>query len=143
MMTVNSQLCPWNRLPHSSQRLHCQIHAIPVYQRAMIHDHEWPVRVVWQPAIRASRTKLEDRLVRRVHDDVDLRRGTTSRSEESLTGAVDCDHHIGDGNTPLLEACQHWHQQAIFRKIENRHHELGHWIVQIQDDLCSEPLRYQ
>src|SRR5262245_9345376 len=100
-----------------------------------------PVAVLAVAVASVSALQPEDVVIRRIDYDFDLIRMTTARRVDLLACEVHCQHEIREADAPLLQSLQHAHAEAVLRQLEDRLHELGHGIVQVQNDLCAEEFR--
>src|SRR5262249_13022289 len=60
------------------------------------------------------------------------------RLKDLLAGEIDGEHRVGEGNAPSLEMLEQANGGARGFEAKNGHHELGHWVMKIQDDLGAE-----
>ena len=90
------------------------------------------------PAANITGLEAEDLVIGRIDYDFDLIRMTTARRVDLLACEIHGQHEIRQVDTPLLQSLQHEHAEAVFRQLEDRLHELGHGIMQVQNDLCAE-----
>src|SRR6478672_7260975 len=109
----------------------------------MIKNDKWvgPIAILALVVASVRALQPEDAVIRRIDYDFDLIRMTTARRVDLLACEVHCQHEIREVDTPLLQSLQDAHAEAVLRQLEDRLHELGHGIMQVQNDFCTEQFR--
>ena len=138
--TVNPELHARHRLANPRDRVDREIHAVSLDQRSVVHDHEGSARRVARWSLETRRLKHEDLVVGGIHDNANLLRAAAARDEQLLAREIDGERQIRQLDAPLLEPLERPHPQAVSIKVENRHHQFGHRIVEVENHLGSECL---
>src|SRR5271165_1947498 len=126
-----------------SQGHYRQVQSVPFDYRAMVHDHKWLGSVACARRLSRWLTKLEYPFVGRIHDHRYLFSRAASGREDFSAGLIDGKARVGKAQTPFLERLENPDCRAIPSKLIDGHHQLRHWIVEVEDDFGAQDLRNQ
>src|SRR4029077_5517435 len=105
------------------------------------HKRLGSIAVFSMHAANITGLEAEDLVIRRIDYDFDLIRLTTARRVDLLACEIHGQHEIREVDTPFLQSLHHEQAEAVLRQVEDRLHELGHGVMQVQNDLCAEEFR--